>query len=358
MYKLIRPLLFSGDPERVHERTIALGETLAGTNLARLLAHVYKYDDPVLRTSLWGLDFKNPVGLAAGFDKNGRLINFLPALGFGFLETGTVTPVGQPGNDRPRLFRLPRDEAVINRMGFNNEGMAALAARLTNRHAHIPVGANIGKNKDTPNEAAAADYEKCFKRLAPVADYVVVNVSSPNTPNLRVLQEKNSLRELLLALAELNSAGPKRVPLLLKIAPDLTDAALEDIVGIVKEIGLDGVIATNTTIERGNLRTPAAEVEGIGAGGLSGAPVRRRATEVIAFLFRRLGHDTPIIGAGGIFCAEDAYEKIRAGAALVQVWTGLVYEGPGLVRRINRGLTELLKRDGFKNVKEAVGTGA
>jgi dihydroorotate dehydrogenase len=302
------------------------------------------------------LRFKNPVGLAAGFDKNGRIVDFLPALGFGFLEVGTVTPVGQAGNDRPRLFRLPQDGAIINRMGFNNDGAPPLALQLQKRRTTIPVGVNIGKNKATPNEVAVRDYERCFKNLADYADYVTVNVSSPNTPNLRELQEKDSLRTLLVHIAELNRTRRKPLPLLLKIAPDLADEALEDVAQIVRDISLDGVIATNTTIARSGLSTARTEVERIGAGGLSGRPLKQRSTEVISFLYKRLGPDIPIIGAGGIFSAEDAYEKIRAGAALIQVWTGLVYEGPGLVRKINRGLAELLKKDGFGNIKEAIGT--
>jgi dihydroorotate dehydrogenase len=358
MYKILRPFLFSGDAERVHERMIALGSTLANTNLAHFLSALYRFDALTLKTSLWGLDFKNPMGLAAGFDKNGRLVDFLPALGFGFLEVGTVTPVGQPGNDRPRLFRLVPDLAIINRMGFNNEGAAALAERLKTRHAHIPVGVNIGKNKATPNEEAVADYEKCFDELADFADYMVVNVSSPNTPNLRALQDKDSLRALLTRVSELNHARSQKIPLLLKIAPDLTDGALEDIAAIAKEVGLDGIIATNTTSGRDGLAVPSDEVERLGAGGLSGAPVRARSTEVIAFLFERLGKEIPIIGVGGVFSAEDAYEKIRAGAALIQIWTGLIYEGPGLVKKINKGLANLLRRDGFGNIQEAVGVNA
>lgn len=355
MYKLLRPLFFLGDPERAHERMISIGGSLANTNLAKLISRHYDFQEPALATSLWGLRFKNPVGLAAGFDKNGKLVDFLPALGFGFLEVGTITPVAQPGNDRPRLFRLPRDRAVINRMGFNNDGAVALAGRLKRAHAHVPVGVNIGRNKTTPNEDAISDYEKCFSAVADVADYIVINVSSPNTPNLRELQEKDSLRELLARISKMNRSRNKPLPLLLKIAPDLTDEALEDIAGIAKELRLDGIIAANTTVSRESLATPAKEVEKAGNGGLSGAPVRARATEVVSFLYKRLGKDIPVIGVGGIFSAMDAYEKIRAGASLVQVWTGLIYEGPGLVKRINKGLAILLKRDGFASVKDAVG---
>lgn len=356
MYKLIRPLLFATDAERTHDRMTALGHALENTNLAKLLAWHYSFKDPVLETSFWGLKFRSPVGLAAGFDKHAKLVDFLPTLGFGFLEVGTVTPVAQAGNDRPRLFRLPQDRAIVNRMGFNNEGAGALAARLRQRHAHVPVGVNIGKNKVTPNENAISDYEKCFAAVADTADYIVVNVSSPNTPNLRELQEKDSLRALLVRISEMNRARSKPLPLLLKIAPDLTDEALEDIATIAKEVHLDGVIATNTSSGRGGLTLDAEQVEKIGAGGLSGVPVRQRSTEVISFLYKRFGKGIPIIGVGGIFSGQDAYEKIRAGASLVQIWTGLIYEGPGLVKKINKKLAELLKRDGFANVEEAVGS--
>ncbi len=298
---------------------------------------------PVLKKNILGLEFPNPVGLAAGFDKDGRHIEGLACLGFGFIEVGTVTPLAQAGNPKPRLFRLPGDRALINRMGFNNDGLEALVERLRKLRAKgipqgIIIGGNIGKNKNTPNEEAERDYLRCFEALFPWVDYFVVNVSSPNTPNLRALQEKEPLTRLLSLLQEKNKAQEKPKPILLKIAPDLGDEQLAEIADIVRTTGLAGVIATNTTISRSNLSTPDQALENIGAGGLSGAPLRERATAVIRTLREKLGPDTVIIGVGGIDSAAAAQEKLLAGADLVQVYSGLVYEGPGLVRRILRAL--------------------
>ncbi len=286
-----------------------------------------------------GLVFPNAVGLAAGFDKDGKHIRGMACLGFGFIEVGTVTPIAQDGNPQPRLFRLPADRALINRMGFNNAGLDALADRLQRlRQQGLPggivIGGNIGKNKVTPNEEAARDYLLCFEKLFPWVDYFVVNVSSPNTPNLRDLQEKEPLTRLLSLLQEKNRAQATPKPILLKIAPDLTDTQLDDIADIVRTTGLVGVIATNTTISRANLNTEAAEISTIGMGGLSGAPLRERATAVVRYLRERLGPEAVIIGVGGIDSAAAAQEKLDAGANLVQVYSGLVYEGPGLVRKI------------------------
>jgi len=282
--------------------------------------------------------FKNPVGLAAGFDKNASMYNDLAYCGFGFIEIGTVTPVGQPGNEKPRLFRLKEDSAIINRMGFNNEGVENAIENLKKRKTDVIIGGNIGKNKVTPNENATDDYVKSFNALFPYVDYFVVNVSSPNTPNLRALQEKEPLTALLRTLQEINATKEERKPILLKIAPDLANEQLDDIVDIVKEVKLDGVIATNTTISRADLKSSSAQIEKIGAGGLSGKPVRSRSTEVIRYLSEKSGKSFPIIGVGGIHSAEDALEKIEAGADLVQVYTGFIYEGPKLVKRINKKL--------------------
>jgi dihydroorotate dehydrogenase len=291
-----------------------------------------------LERELFGLRFANPVGLAAGFDKDAKYIDELAYLGFGFVEIGTVTPLAQSGNEQPRLFRLPADKALINRMGFNNEGAIAAARRLLRKKSNIIVGGNIGKNKATPNEAAVSDYEKCFHALYDVVDYFVVNVSSPNTPNLRALQEKEPLKQLLHHLQVLNSQKLKPKPILLKIAPDLTTEQLDDIIEIVQETRLAGIVATNTTISRAGLKTPAAEVNDIGAGGLSGLPVKRKATEMIRYIHTRSGGNIPIIAVGGIFTAEDAQEKLDAGASLVQVYTGFIYEGPTIVKKICAGL--------------------
>ena len=300
------------------------------------------------RRELFGLRFRNPVGLGAGFDKNAMYLRELDALGFGFVEIGTVTPRAQDGNPRPRLFRLPEDQGLINRMGFNNDGVETVAARVrawrssrAGRGSGLIVGGNIGKNKVTPNEAAWKDYEICFRALFEVVDYFVVNVSSPNTPGLRELQEKDSLRRILVNLQRVNGelssrSGVRARPLLLKIAPDLSSAQLDDVVDLAMEIGLDGLVAANTTISREGLLTSAARVAEIGAGGLSGAPVRELSTEVVRYCCARLGGQIPVIASGGVFTAADMREKQGAGAVLVQVWTGFIYEGPFIVRRICR----------------------
>ena len=302
---------------------------------------MYGLKNNKLKREYFGLKFPNPVGLAAGFDKDAKLIDELGCFGFGFIEIGTLTPKGQPGNDKPRLFRLKPDQAIINRMGFNNEGVEAAVERLKKRNSNILVGGNIGKNKVTPNEEAFKDYEITFNQLFDHVDYFVVNVSSPNTPNLRALQDKGPLTEILTKLQSLNDSKAQRRPLLLKIAPDLTNEQLQDIVDIAKEVKLDGLIATNTTISREGLKTSANRIEEIGMGGLSGKPVRERSTEVIKYLREHLGEDFPIIGVGGIMSADDAVEKIKAGASLVQIYTGFIYEGPGLIKQINKKLLEM-----------------
>jgi dihydroorotate dehydrogenase len=338
MYKLLRPLLFSQQPERAHHLTFSLLEL--ARNMPGALALVGGAKPPAgAAVEVMGLRFPSPVGLAAGMDKDAKHVDALSALGFGFIEIGTLTPVAQPGNEQPRLFRLPADRALINRMGFNNGGVQAAVERLRKRKPGVIVGGNIGKNKVTPNEQALDDYVKCFEALYPVVDYFVVNVSSPNTPGLRALQDKEPLLAILTRLNALNglrAGGATRKPILLKIAPDLTDAQLDDVVAVVKESGIAGVIATNTTISREGLRTPKAEVEAMGAGGVSGVPVRQRSTEVVRYLRDRLPRPIVIIGVGGIDSAEAAMEKLEAGADLVQVYTGLIYEGPALVKRINQ----------------------
>lgn len=282
-----------------------------------------------------GLHFKNPVGLAAGFDKNARFIDEMAALGFGFVEVGTLTPRPQEGNPKPRLFRLYEDKSLVNRMGFNNEGVRAAVARLKKRKADIIIGGNIGKNKVTPNEQAIEDYDACFHALYEVVDYFTVNVSSPNTPDLRALQEKEPLKKLLLHLKTLNQQKPVPKPIALKIAPDLNHHQLDDIIDICMELNINGIIATNTTIEREGLRTNEEKIKRTGAGGLSGKAIRRRSTEVIRYLHQKSGGRIPIIGVGGIFSAHDVAEKLEAGASLVQVYTSFIYEGPSLVRKIN-----------------------
>lgn len=338
MYKFLRPLLFLVAPERIHALVFGL---LRFPGLKQILHSLYHMKDPRLERKLLGLTFSNPVGLAAGFDKDAKLIDPLSSLGFGFIEIGTLTPKPQPGNDKPRLFRLPKDKALINRMGFNNEGVHAAVEHLKGKRSSLIIGGNIGKNKKTANESAQDDYVYCFNALYDYVDYFVVNVSSPNTPGLRELQEKAPLLRLLKAVKDLSLTKPFVKPVLLKIAPDLTTGQLDDIVEILKATGIDGVIATNTTISREGLMTTTEELDRIGAGGLSGKPLTKKSTEIIRYLREKLGKEYPIIGVGGIMSAEDAIEKIDAGADLVQIYTGFIYEGPDLIRQINE---RLLKR--------------
>ena len=299
---------------------------------------LFKVKDARLEREVFGLKFDNPVGIAAGFDKDANLFDELASFGFGFVEIGTVTPLPQEGNPKPRLFRVKDDSGLINRMGFNNQGIEAAVARLRRRKTNIIIGGNIGKNKVTPNDEAVNDYEICFEKLFPYVDYFVVNVSSPNTPGLRDLQEKVPLTALLNRLQELNNAKESRKPILLKIAPDLTNEQFDDIIEIVADTKIDGVVATNTTIDRSGLKTDKTKVEVIGNGGLSGKPVRARSTEVIKYLADKSNRAFPIIGVGGIHSAEDALEKLDAGATLLQVYTGFIYEGPSLVKRINKAI--------------------
>jgi len=335
MYKtIIRPVLFLFDPEKVHYFTFSLIRNLSKIpGVKSLFRSLYQIENPILERELFGLKFKNPVGLAAGFDKDAKLFNELSNFGFGFIEIGTLTPKPQPGNPKKRLFRLKSDSAIINRMGFNNGGVEEAVIRLK-KNKGVLIGGNIGKNKITPNEIAIKDYEICFEALFNYVDYFVVNVSSPNTPNLRALQDKEPLTNLLKALQVLNFGKTKSKPILLKIAPDLTDEQLMDIIDIVKTTKIDGVIATNTTISREGL-TCANKSE---TGGLSGKPLTKRSTEVIRFLAKKSNKSFPIIGVGGIYSANDALDKLDAGADLVQLYTGFVYEGPKLIKDINKAI--------------------
>lgn len=344
MYKLIRPLLFLFGPEQIHTLLFGFLRVLTAVpGMKALFRAFYNFEDKRLEKQLFGLTFKNPVGLAAGFDKDAKLLDILSCFGFGFIEIGTLTPKAQPGNDKPRLFRLPKDHALINRMGFNNEGVFSAVTRLRKERSTLIVGGNIGKNKLTPNESAHEDYAACFEALYEHVDYFVVNVSSPNTPGLRALQEKAPLQQLLLTVKRLSLQKPVAKPVLLKIAPDLTQGQLDDIVDILKTTGIDGVIATNTTISREGLETSQEELQRIGAGGLSGKPLTRRASAVIRYLRQTLGPGFPIIGVGGIMSAEDAIEKLEAGADLVQIYTGFIYEGPALVKRINKAVLKSMR---------------
>lgn len=340
MYKsIIRPLLFKLNPESAHHFTFKFVKTVHHIpGVGAGIRAAFRVDDPSLEREVFGIKFPNPVGLAAGFDKDAKLYKELYNFGFGFIEIGTLTPVAQPGNPAPRMFRLPLDKGLINRMGFNNHGVEIAVERLKKRNPKLIIGGNIGKNKVTPNEEATSDYVKCFNALYDYVDYFVVNVSSPNTPNLRALQDKEPLTELLNTLEQLNQTKVARKPILLKIAPDVTDGQLVDIVDIIKDSGIDGVIATNTTIDRSGLKTDAKYVESIGAGGLSGAPVKDKSTAVIKRLAELSKGSFPIIAVGGIYTAEDAKEKLDAGASLVQIYTGFIYEGPGMIKRILKGI--------------------
>nr|WP_290222705.1 quinone-dependent dihydroorotate dehydrogenase [Trichocoleus desertorum] len=372
----LRPLLFSGlkaDPEQLHLQALQLlswldrtGHQLPASWAQARLQQSCCFADPRLERSLWGLSFPNPVGLAAGFDKDGVATGVWPNLGFGFTEVGTVTFQAQPGNPQPRLFRLPLDQAALNRMGFNNQGAAAMAAMFEARRQRqatpnasqlkTPIGINLGKSKITPLEEAAADYLGSFRLLKDWGDYFVVNVSSPNTPGLRSLQATEQLEPILAALQQENQ---QQKPMLVKIAPDLAWEAIADVIALAQKHHLAGIIATNTTIRRDGLKTEVIEATGKSvqdeAGGISGAPVRQRSTEVIRFIYQQTQGQLPIIGVGGIFTAEDAWEKITAGASLVQVYTGWIYEGPWMVRRILTGLGQKLEQHGLATLTDAVG---
>ena len=343
MYKVIRFLLFFIDPEKVHYFTAsAIRFILRIPGMKLIWSNLFSINDKRLEKNILGLTFKNPVGLAAGFDKNASMFNDLSYCGFGFIEIGTVTPKGQPGNDKPRLFRLKEDSAIINRMGFNNKGVETVIEHLKNKKTSIIIGGNIGKNKITTNENAIEDYIYSFNALFNYVDYFVVNVSSPNTPNLRELQEKEPLKQLLLEIKKQNNSKTLQKPILLKIAPDLSNEQLDDIIEIVKETKIDGVIATNTTISREGLKTKDEIIDNIGAGGLSGKPLKTRSTEVIRYLAQKSNKSFVIIGVGGIHSAEDAIEKIEAGADLIQLYTGFIYEGPGLIKKINKEILSKL----------------
>lgn len=336
---IIRSLFFLIDAEKAHVLAFSsLKWILAIPPFRALIRSRYNLKSSSLEKELFGIHFPNPVGLAAGFDKDAKLYKELASFGFGYIEIGTVTPKAQDGNPKPRLFRLPQDKSLINRMGFNNEGLEPMIKRLKKRDQTLIIGGNIGKNKVTPNYKAQDDYMTCFEQLFDYVDYFVVNVSSPNTPNLRELQEKAPLTELLNHLQEANNNKESRKPILLKIAPDLSHSNLDDIIEIVRETRIDGLIATNTTISRDGLTTPNKRIEEIGAGGLSGKILAKRSTEVLSYIKEKSNNAFPIIAVGGIFSPEDAIEKLEAGADLLQVYTGFIYEGPGMVRRINRAI--------------------
>jgi len=340
LYHLLKPLLFSLEPEKAHHLTMKLsGIGFAIPGLKDILSSTFQPKE--LPREVMGLRFPNPIGLAAGFDKDGKYLHILEKLGFGFIEVGTVTPRPQPGNPQPRLFRLKKDQALINRMGFNNEGLEALRTRLDKLgERKFVLGGNIGKNKDTSNEDAALDYMKCFHGLYESVDYFVVNVSSPNTPGLRALQEKEPLKRLLTEIQNANQSKSTPKPILLKVAPDLTEGQIDDIVQIVEEAQLTGLVATNTTTERSGLQTSKKALEEIGAGGLSGAPVYTKSTEILSLFRNKLHKGITIIGVGGILSPADAVAKVNQGADLVQIYTGLIYSGPELIRKSVEAIRE------------------
>ena len=339
MYKVFRYFLFLFDPEIIHiffSKLIKLARIVPGK--LWICSQLFKLKDVRLEREFFGLRFENPVGLAAGFDKDAELFDELNSFGFGFVEIGTVTPLPQDGNPKPRLFRLKEDNAIINRMGFNNDGLESIIARLRRKKSKIIIGGNIGKNKLTANDSADDDYMICFEKLFPYVDYFTVNVSSPNTPGLRDLQDKIPLTKLLKSLQNINSNKAKRKPILLKISPDLNNDQLDDIIQIVSDTKIDGIVATNTTISRDGLEISSDKLLSIGNGGLSGKPIKSRSTEVIKYLSNKSNKSFPIIGVGGIHSAEDALEKIKAGADLIQIYTGFVYEGPSLIKDINKAI--------------------
>ncbi|HUZ58031.1 MAG TPA: quinone-dependent dihydroorotate dehydrogenase [Hanamia sp.] len=340
MYQLLRKILFWFDAEDVHYFSMNMLSFFCRFSFIKnYLKKKFTPKNPNLSKEVFGITFSNPVGLAAGFDKNAKYLNELEALGFGYVEIGTVTPLPQDGNPKPRLFRLPKDKALINRMGFNNEGAKAAAEmvksyKLKNKNSELVIGGNIGKNKITPNEDAWKDYEICFNELHEVVDYFVVNVSSPNTPGLRDLQEKDSLKKILTNLQQINHSKKIQKPLLLKISPDLNQNDLDDIVDLALEIKLDGLVVANTTISRNNLSVPEDEIKKIGAGGLSGKPLREETNRITNYIYQKTNGSIPIIGSGGILTENDTKERFENGASLIQVWTGFIYEGPGIVKKI------------------------
>ena len=361
LYSLIRPILFRLPAESAHQFALGSLRVSLASSVARNAVSRRLQSEPFGKLKRFGLEFQNPIGLAAGFDKNGSYVRELATLGFGFIEIGTVTNEAQPGNPKPRLFRLPKDRALINRLGFNNIGAKRVAENLRRYPPDCIIGVNIGKSRSVAIADAVPDYLASFEAVYDVADYVTVNVSSPNTPNLRTLQQHELLAELLSSLQRRNEELSKRgslkqpKPLLLKIAPDLSESEIESIVDVALRTKVSGIIATNTTTSRDGLRTSIDEVRACGEGGLSGAPIRDRSNQVISFIYRNARGKLPIIGVGGVFTSEDAWKKICAGASLVQLYTGFIYEGPGVVKRINEGLAEIMRREGFSKLDDAVG---
>ncbi|MBU1199273.1 MAG: quinone-dependent dihydroorotate dehydrogenase [Nanoarchaeota archaeon] len=347
MYKLIRPLIFKYDPEDVHEKIIALSLSLSNSHLNKIIKGLYSYENKMLNTNVFGIDFKNPVGLAAGYDKNGELLDFLPSLGFGFIEIGSVSAQPSQGNTKPRIFRFPKDKSLVNRTGLPNKGVDKIHDKIKDKKFKVPVGINIVKthNPELLGEAGIFDICYSFLRLHDLGDYITINISCPNTAEGKTFEDKNSLNDLLLEINKIRKNFSERKPILLKISPDLSYNVMDDVLEIAEYFSIDGYVISNTS----SINTKGIE------GGLSGLPIKQKSTELIRYVHKHIP-DTSIVGVGGIFSAQDAYEKILAGASLVQGYTGLIYEGPGLVKKINKGLVRLLKRDGFSSLEEAVGS--
>jgi dihydroorotate dehydrogenase len=356
MYKLFRKIFFSIDPETTHNSIIALGGFMDNTFFKKPIELIYNFEDPKLNSNVFGINFKNPVGLAAGFDKDGKILNFLPALGFGHIEMGNITALPRPGNPKPRLFRLPQDRALINRMGLNNQGADAIYERLKNQNFSMPIGINIAKTHDSNilGDKAITDFLYTFKKLNTLFAYTTLNISCPNTTEGKTFEEAQALNELLTEIKKYHSEQQNKKPILVKISPDIDLAQLDQILEVCEFHKIDGYVLCNTSKFRKNLKTNSQKLSEIGKGGLSGLPIQNISTQFIAYTYKLLKRPC-IIGLGGVDSAESAYEKILAGASLIQIYTGLIYEGPSLVKKINQGLVKLLSRDGFKNISEAVG---
>lgn len=356
MYKLIRPLLFSQDPETAHDRTRKLGKLIGKTPVRSLLKLIYSYKNSALNQTLLGVDFENPIGLAAGFDKHADLPEILPAVGFGHMEIGSITALPRPGNPRPRLFRISDDNGLINRMGLNNEGAQVMAQRLTGKSFDFPIGMNITKTHDPEilGDKAVEDFVQSFVTLYPFCDFITINVSCPNTAEGKTFEEVEPLEQLLSALRKAQAQFEEKKPMLIKFSPDRTMKEIDALLVVTEKYTVEGYVVGNTSSGREGLKTSQERLEEIANGGVSGEPVRESSTQLIAHIYKKLD-DPLIIGVGGVFTAQHAYDKIRAGASLVQAYTGLVYEGPAFAKNINRGLVELLTRDGFTSVSQAVG---
>ena len=359
MYKLIRPFLFRQDPEDIHKKAVNIGKYMGNSGLRGLIDLLYSFDDEKLHSSFCGIDFKNPVGLAAGFDKDGELLDIISSIGFGFIEIGSISAMPKGAAPKPALLRIPEEESILNRMGLNNDGVDAAYERLQGKAYKIPLGINIVKTntKDIYGDKAIGDICYAFEKLYPLCNYITLNISCPNTEGEKSFEEKANLGELLSAVMEIKNGFQSHKPIFVKMSPDLSYSSFEDILQVSEDNGISGYVISNTSSNRGYLKKARQDLSGLGKFGISGKPIKERSTELIAHAYKHLNNPS-IIGVGGIFFAEDAYEKIKVGASLVQVCTGLIYEGPGLVKKINKGLVRLLERDGFTSITQAIGIGA